>query len=250
MDVGITPNFQQPVQVRLSQHGAILGRAWAALLSGAFFVCAALSGAVTVLACFKVEETNPAVTGQAAAAAGPPDKKGPPQGKPDAQPSKGFGLPIWGCVLSMFLNAFCFSTMNALATLTINVQFGWGPTEIGIFLAIVGALQVLMTAGIGPWLINKIGAPLTNVIGSVWSGAGILYPLVETVGPQLVFWLLLCWGWALMQPSLSTAIGAVCRPDQRKPPSCPDLRIVSCQCRLCVLSACALFACAPFVLRS
>ena len=160
--------------------GFIIGPAIGALaaetagVAGAFFVCAALSGAVTVLACLKVEETNPAVTGkqQAAAAAGPPDKKGPPQGKPDAQPSapsKGFGLPIWGCVLSMFLNAFCFSTMNALATLTINVQFGWGPTEIGIFLAIVGFLQVLMTAGIGPWLINKIGAPLTNVIGSVWS---------------------------------------------------------------------------------
>ena len=35
-----------------------------------------------------------------------------------------FGTVIWACACSMFLNAFCFATMNGLAVLTLNIQFG------------------------------------------------------------------------------------------------------------------------------
>jgi hypothetical protein len=115
----------------------------------------------------------------------------------------------------MFLNAFCFATMNGIAPLTLNTQFGWTAVHVGIFLTAIGVLQILMNAVIAPWLIKRVGAALANVVGSVLSGVGILYPAIRLLGPQLMFWLALCWGWALQQPTLSTAIGAVAHPAKR-----------------------------------
>ena len=192
-------------------------------VSGAFFVCAALSGFAVLVAASKVQETNPSVLGQTTEAkpAGPPAEGPGASGRPAAGPSKatpppaGFGMTVWACALSMFLNAYCFATMNGIAPLTLNTQFGWTAVHVGIFLTAVGVLQILMNAVIAPWLVNRVGAALANVVGSLLSGVGILYPAIRLLGPQLMFWLALCWGWALQQPTLSTAIGAVVHPAKR-----------------------------------
>jgi hypothetical protein len=55
-------------------------------------------------------------------------------------------------------------------------------------------------------------------------GVGILYATVGLLGPHLLMWWALCWGWALMQPSLSTAVGAVCSPQRRGVRSFPPPR--------------------------
>ena len=119
-------------------------------VSGAFYTCAAISGAVTLLAAAFITETHPPA---ARGGGGAPEAKGPAagnegkEGKEDPPPARaagaagaagsgggeGFGVVIWACTGSMFCNAFCFSIMNGLAAITINVQLGWGPTETGIF---------------------------------------------------------------------------------------------------------------------
>jgi|EP01046_Picozoa_sp_COSAG06_P013678 hypothetical protein len=40
---------------------------------------------------------------------------------------------------------------------------------------------MFMNGAVGPKLIGTIGAPLTNVIGSILSAVGILYPIVGTI---------------------------------------------------------------------
>ena len=115
----------------------------------------------------------------------------------------------------MFFNAFSFAVMNGLAPLSINVQFGMGPAEIGVFLTFIGIYQIMMNVVIGPAMINKWGAPATNVFGSIAGGVGILYPSMRLLLPQLLFWIMLSTGWSLMQPSLATSIGAVCHPAKR-----------------------------------
>lgn len=199
---------------------AVGAASFAALgVSGAFFVCAALSGVAVLVAATKVQETNPSVLAKAtdATPTGATSGPGGPTagfGKGDPPPA-GFGKTVWACGLSMFLNAFCFATMNGIAPLTLNTQFGWTAVHVGIFLTAIGVLQILMNAVIAPWLIKRVGAALANVVGSVLSGVGILYPAIRLLGPQLMFWLALCWGWALQQPTLSTAIGAVAHPAKR-----------------------------------
>ena len=189
-------------------------------VSGAFYTCAAISGAVLLLAATSIQETNPSVIARtqqhaAAGTAGGGKPWGGAGGGGAAPAPEKFGVVIWACAGSMFLNAFCFSIMNGLAAITINVQFGWGPTETGIFLTVIGVLQIVMNAALAPWLINKVGACWANVIGSVMQAGGILYASVGLLGPQLMLWWSLCWGWALMQPSLSTAVGAVVSPRRR-----------------------------------
>ena len=88
-------------------------------------------------------------------------------------------------------------------------------TEAGVFLTAIGAFQIIMNACIAPWLINRVGAAVANVIATIMQGCGIMYPLIELLGPQLLMWWISCWGWAIMQPSLSTAVGAVASPWRR-----------------------------------
>lgn len=203
--------------------GAATVEAWG--VSEAFYVCAALSGCVFLVALGTIVETNPAVLARKGLPAigrtghgGPPPAGGKPGGKPGPQAAPaapGFGPVIWACAASMFLNSVCFSTMNGLAALTLNIQFGWAATQTGIFLTVIGVFQVVMNAVIAPRVINAVGASHANKLGSVMQAGGILYATVGTLGPHLLLWWSLVWGWAFMQPSLSTAVGAVCSVQRR-----------------------------------
>eukprot|EP01046_Picozoa_sp_COSAG06_P013679 COSAG06_NODE_832_length_12037_cov_81.245854_5_plen_338_part_00 len=126
-------------------------------VNGVFFVCAVLAGLGTIVAALNIQESNAAVIARksgkpaptaggapAGPPAGPPGAGGPPAGAgpPGGPPPSGFGKVVWACAISMFLNAYCFATMNGLASLSINVQFGWGAAEIGYFLTFIGIFQV------------------------------------------------------------------------------------------------------------
>ena len=118
--------------------------------------------------------------------------------------------------------------MIGLAGSEQHIMFGFGPTEIGLFMTGVGELhrqlppsiafkllqgrcihvcfvppglfQIVGNAVLSPKIIRCLGLKNTLLLGTFCIGVGILYPLIQVFILQLLLWLPL----VAVSPSCST----------------------------------------------
>jgi len=118
--------------------------------------------------------------------------------------------------MNMFLTQYAFGTMIGLSGSEMNIQFGFGPTELGMVMTCVGLFQIVANAVLSPKIIRCLGLKNTLMLGTTCIGVGILYPLVDSSFVlQLLLWLPLVASFPLQQPSTGGIVGAATHPLRR-----------------------------------
>lgn len=108
-----------------------------------------------------------------------------------------------------------FSSMTAILAIFLMDKFAVDESNIGYIFPLMGAVSIIMRAGVLGRLVSRFGEVKLMRAGSVLMGLGLLaFPLPERLGVFLVVMLLMPIGTALLFPATSALLSQRCDPKQ------------------------------------
>ncbi len=125
--------------------------------------------------------------------------------------------PVIAHVLLTTLVAIsAFSAMEGIFGLWTKARFGWGPHEVGLTFAMIGALSALTQAVVAGWLVRRIGEASTLALGLAISGFSLIAQVYAPNGAWLVAMIpLTVLGISITNPAIAGLISHSSEPHQQ-----------------------------------
>ncbi|MFC4257333.1 MFS transporter [Altererythrobacter xixiisoli] len=123
---------------------------------------------------------------------------------------------IFNVLLTTLVAISAFSAMEAIFGLWTKARFGWGPHEVGLTFAMIGALSALTQAVVAGWLVRRIGEASTLALGLAISGVSLIAQVYAPNGAWLVGLIpLTVLGISITNPAIAGLISHASEPHQQ-----------------------------------
>lgn len=107
------------------------------------------------------------------------------------------------------------AVLPSVAVLFVGYRFGWGPQEVGLMLAVVGASSAIVQAGLTPIAVAKFGAPTTLMIGLAAGIVGFAIQGLTTSPLVYILGIPLFTLWGFIAPAAMQILSARAGADQQ-----------------------------------